>query len=209
MMKLTFKLKLLTIIFCIITGTLLIASGVIEVNIYPVQDSYRDSWQQPEKVMDTIGVKQGMIIGEAGAGRGYFTFKLSERVGDSGKIYANDISESSLGYLKRKAERENIGNIEVIHGETEDPLFPDGELDMVIMVYVIHHLSKPVGFLENIKPDMKPGATLVVIEQDPEKSGDDHFFTKDKVLNTTIKAGFTLVRIETFLSRDNIYIFQL
>lgn len=41
--------------------------------------------------MDVIGVKAGMVIGEAGAGRGYFTFKLAKRVGDTGIIYANDI----------------------------------------------------------------------------------------------------------------------
>ena len=49
--------------------------------------------------MDAIGVKEGMVIGEAGAGRGWFTFYLSERVGDEGIIYANDISSRALSIL--------------------------------------------------------------------------------------------------------------
>lgn len=41
--------------------------------------------------MDTVGIRQGLVIGEAGAGSGYFTFKLAQRVAQNGKIYANDI----------------------------------------------------------------------------------------------------------------------
>ena len=32
----------------------------------------RDSWQQPDKIMDAVGITAGMTIGEAGAGYGYF-----------------------------------------------------------------------------------------------------------------------------------------
>ena len=60
------------------------------------QASDRDAWQQPKKIMDVVGVQPGMVIGEAGAGRGYFTFFLAERVGETGKVYANDIDASAL-----------------------------------------------------------------------------------------------------------------
>ena len=43
----------------------------------------REEWQPPDKIMDAIGVKSGMVIGEPGAGRGYMTFYLAERVGKS------------------------------------------------------------------------------------------------------------------------------
>jgi len=54
--------------------------------------------------MDVVGVKPGMVIGEVGAGHGYFTFHLSRRVGDSGKIYANDIATRALASIRRKCE---------------------------------------------------------------------------------------------------------
>jgi len=54
-----------------------------------IAQNSRDAQVQPEKVMEAIGVKPGMVIGEAGAGEGYFTFKLSRRVGETGKVYAN------------------------------------------------------------------------------------------------------------------------
>jgi len=49
-----------------------------------------ESWQPPEQIMDSIGVKPGMRIGEAGAGQGYFTFPLARRVGPKGIVFAND-----------------------------------------------------------------------------------------------------------------------
>lgn len=58
---------------------------------------------------------------------------------------------------------------------------------------------------------MKPKATLIIIERDPEKTGSgwDHFMKKDEILETLKKANFELLRLETFLKDDNIFIFRL
>lgn len=169
----------------------------------------RDSHQQPDKVLEVIGVKPGMVIGEPGAGKGYFTLKLARKVGPTGKIYANDIAQKELDILKSKVEKEGLTNVVIIKGNVTDPLFPEGQLDMVFMSYVLHDLSKPVPFLENLKPGLKANAPLVILERDPEKYDKTswHFWKKGKVLKTVKAAGYRLDRIETFLPRDNIYIF--
>jgi SAM-dependent methyltransferase len=154
--------------------------------------SNRDSWQQPEKIIDTIGIK------------------LAPHVGEQGIIYANDINKSSLRKLEKQATKEGIENIKTIVGEVTDPLFPDGELDMLIMVYVFHDLTKPLPFLENIKEDLKPGAPLVMVEGDPDKHyGEGHFYSRERVVEMVTSAGYELVRTETFLPRDTIFIFKL
>ncbi len=174
------------------------------------QNSYRDRELQPEKLMDTIGVKPGLIIGEGGAGRGYFTFKLAARIGLSGKIYANDISSSALSSIRSRIKREGIDNIETILGEVDNPLFPQG-LDMIFMVAAFHDFERPVEWLENAKTSMNPDATLVIVEKDPERFGRDsgHHMRKDEILSTVKKAGLELVKVEMFLENDNIYIFRL
>ena len=168
----------------------------------------RDSWQHPAQIMDSIGVKPGMIIGEAGAGDGYFTFHLSNRIGVEGKIYANDIVNSKLEDIREHCEENNIKNIATILGEEKDPLFPVGQMDMVVMMYVFHDLTKPVPFLVNIKKCLKPGATVVIIDRDPERYGEqyDHFMKKSEILEEIKKANYILLDIKTFLPRDNIYI---
>ncbi|MCP5105818.1 MAG: methyltransferase domain-containing protein [bacterium] len=170
----------------------------------------RDTWQQPQKVMEAIGVKPGMKIGEPGAGKGYFTFKLAHKVGLSGQIYANDIDDDSLDTLKERIREDGFENITAIKGELTNPLFPEGELDMVFMCYVLHDLEKPGAFLKNLKPALKWGAPLVILERDPGKypSAAGHFFKKEKLMRVVKRAGYKLVRIETFLPRDLIYIYQ-
>jgi len=87
-----------------------------------IAQSSRDAQVQPEKLMDAIGVKPGMVVGEAGAGEGYFTFKLSRRVGETGKVYANDIVQRVLNVIEGRCKREGITNITTILGKVEDTL---------------------------------------------------------------------------------------
>lgn len=191
-------MKKVKVILLGIVSLLLLFSGL--------RAEIRDAWQKPEKVMDAIGVKKGMIIGIAGAGQGYFTFKMAPRVGETGKIYANEISRNCINHIKDRIKDENVKNVETILGKVDDPLFPKGKLDMVFMCYVFHELEKSTEFMQNILPSLKPGATVVIMEQDPGKTGSSHFLKKKDVLRKIKEAGYELVRIETFLSKDNIYI---
>jgi ubiquinone/menaquinone biosynthesis C-methylase UbiE len=169
----------------------------------------RDNYHQPDKVMNVVGVKPGMIIGEVGAGHGYFTFHLSRRVGESGKIYANDISTRALAAIRRKCKAEGISNIETIVGQVEDPLLPD-DLDMVFIVNAFHDLAKPVELLNNLVPSLKPRASVVIIDRDPDKVGgfNRHVLTQEEVLEHIKNSLFDLDRIETFLPQHNIYVIR-
>ncbi len=168
----------------------------------------RDEWQQPERIMDSIGVDTGMVIGEPGAGDGYFTFKLAKRVGSAGKIYANDIVEGKLASLRRQSEVQGIKNITTILGEVEDPLFPDGNMDMIVMMYVFHDLEKPEIFLRNLISDLKPGGMLYLIERDPERFGATyrHFLSRDEMVRKVKAGGFRVTKIIDDFPRDNIYV---
>jgi ubiquinone/menaquinone biosynthesis C-methylase UbiE len=173
-------------------------------------DDVRDKWHQPDKVMDLVGVKPGMVIGEVGAGHGYFTFKLSQRVGESGKVYANDISKSALKYLRDRCQREGVANIETILGEVENPLLPK-DLDMAFIVNAFHDLSRPVELLNNLSFSLKPEALVVILDRDPTKFryDTDHFLTREEVLEKIEESVFELDRMETFLPQHNIYIIRL
>src|SRR5512139_3858770 len=122
------------------------------------QNPTRDAIEQPEKVMEATGVKPGMVIGEIGAGQGYFTFWLAKAVGETGKVYANDIDASALAAIERRRAAEKVFNIETILGTVDDPLFPPGALDMVFIVNAFHDLARPVELLAGLRPALKPGA---------------------------------------------------
>jgi ubiquinone/menaquinone biosynthesis C-methylase UbiE/ketosteroid isomerase-like protein len=165
--------------------------------------------QPPVKIIDAIGAAPGMAIGEVGAGTGRMTMWLAERVGPSGKVYANDIDEERLDDLKKRCERDGFDNVEIVVGETEDPKLPAGALDIVFMINVYHHLDNPVPLIRNILPSLKPDGVLAIVECDPDKVdwGEEEGCNRKADVKKELKeAGFEVVRIETFLNEDNIYI---
>ncbi|MBM3296780.1 MAG: class I SAM-dependent methyltransferase [Candidatus Aminicenantes bacterium] len=174
------------------------------------QDHWRDRLMQPDRTMDAMGVRPGMVIGEAGAGEGYFTFHLARRVGPSGMIYANDIDRRALAALDRRCRDEGVLNVQSVLGEVADPLYPARELDMIVLVYAFHDFEKRAEWLAAARGYLKPGAALVIIDRDPDKWGGEfsHFLKKEDVLDILDRSDYELVRVETFLQRENIYIFR-
>lgn len=191
---------------CLLAGAILWASPVLSGQT----QSQRDREHQPERVMDAVGLQPGMVVGEVGAGHGYFTFWLARRVGPEGKIYANDISRSALAAIQKRCREQGITHIETLLGEVEDPLFPDAALDMVFIVNAFHDLEKPVELLNNLLPSLKADATVVIMDRDSEKVSDPgrHFLTKDQVLEKISLSQFVLDRMETFLRQHNVYILR-
>ncbi len=172
--------------------------------------------QPPEVVLDLMGVEPGMVIGEVGAGRGRFTVHLARRVGESGKIYANDISETALDYLRFRCQKNDIRNVEIIMGEEEDPLLPEKSLDMIIMIWVFHMLNEPVPLMKNMLPSLKPDAPLIILAP-PDYEIDEEIETmkgrlpaqrltiRQRIEKAAVGSGFELVRTDDSLPKDTFF----
>ncbi len=173
-------------------------------------ESRQTAYQAPNVVIKAIGLKEGMKVGEIGAGQGRYSVILAKRVGDKGHIYANDIDEESLNYLNIRCERDQISNITTILGKTKDPMLPANSLDMIFIVNSYHHFSHPVEVLKNAYPALKQGATLAIIEGVPGRYGRNsgHATPKEKLIQEVENAGYSFVRVAAELERDDIYIFR-
>lgn len=167
--------------------------------------------QPPEKVMDAAGIKPGMVIGEVGAGRGRFTMFLAKRVGEKGKILANDIDADGLAYLRERCQKAGINNVEIILGEVDDPHFPVAALDMVFMVWTYHFFDQPIAMLKKLIPALKPGGTMVLVEPDPIRGpgGKDHGISLERMRRDAAQVGLEVVRIEDFLPQDLIFVLKI
>jgi SAM-dependent methyltransferase len=164
------------------------------------------------KTLDAMGVRPGMTIGEIGAGGGRVTFALARRVGEGGKVYANDIDPKPLAELRAVSERKGTKNIETLVGKADDPMFPKGVLDLAIMAIVYHHLEQPVALLKNLALSLKPGATLVIVDPAYDRTGDkdsDRPTTRERVESEAAQAGYELVAMDASLPRDNIFILRV
>lgn len=172
--------------------------------------------QPPDKVMALLGIKPGMTIGEIGAGRGRMTVYFAREVGPSGKVFANDMDDLSLSYLRGRCRRVGFTNVEIIKGVMDDPLLPEKSMDMAVMVLVYHMIEKPDNLLENIKKSLKPGAPLIII--DPVDALIDSEFgidrskpdvktptIRERIANSAKNAGYQVVKVDTTLPSDIIF----
>ncbi|MBE9517545.1 MAG: methyltransferase domain-containing protein [Bacteroidetes bacterium] len=173
-------------------------------------EANQTSYQPPETVLEAIDLKEGMTVGEIGAGRGRYSVILAEAVGKNGLIYANDIDKEDLDYLDLRCERDGITNITIIRGKELDPLLQENELDMIFIVNSYHHFSKPVELLQNAQPALKASGTLVIIEGVPGRygRGSTHATPKENLISQVEQAGYSFDRVAAELTRDNIYIFK-
>jgi ubiquinone/menaquinone biosynthesis C-methylase UbiE len=160
--------------------------------------------QPPDKVMKILDVKPGMNVGEVGAGGGRYAVIMAERVGSSGKVYANDIAQNAIDFMIKRCKRNKINNLEVILGTETDPKLPTGKLDLVYMTFTYRHLSKPLLVLKKIKPSLNNNGILAIIESKPSGNSSSEM----DMINIAEQAGYSLLRTETSLTMDNIWIFK-
>lgn len=196
-------------------GPALAAILVLGNGLAAAQDKMAESWEEtinhtqpPQKVLEAIGLRPGMVVGEVGAGRGRYTVRLAERVGPGGIVYANDIDRDALDYLSRRCQANSLNNVKVIAGELHDPGFPPRSLDMVFMINVYNSFEDPVRYLRNIAPALKPGGTLAIVLVDPVKfpGVPKRSATREQFLASAGRAGYRLIKEETFLLHDNIFV---
>lgn len=124
----------------------------------------RDERGEANKVMEFADIRDGMTVADIGAGEGYYTVRLSERVGEAGRVLAQDIDRKALDRLGARVEREGMENISIKLGETDDPQLPVDSFDRVFLVHVYYELSEPYAFLWRMWPALAEGGQVIVVE---------------------------------------------
>src|SRR5215469_4397808 len=56
----------------------------------------REKEEQPKKLLKMLEIKEGMVAADIGAGSGYHSFRMAEKVGAKGKVLAVDIQKELL-----------------------------------------------------------------------------------------------------------------
>ena len=178
-----------------IAGVLLAAAGTAAVG--QRGDARRDEWQRPDDVLDAMGARPGGRVADVGAGAGYFTFKMAARVGPAGRVYAVDIQNSELEKIRQRQARENLTQIEVVLGRTDDPRLPEG-LDAILVFNAYHEFREYDAMLARMFHALNPGGRLVVIDRTADDERDrDAYFAVHAITPAAVQAeaerhGFTL-----------------
>jgi len=129
-------------------------------------ETQRDNRGEAQTVMDLAGLKPGMTVADIGAGNGYYTVRLADRVGEDGRVLAQDIDREALAGLGRRIEREGLENVSIRRGEEADPRLPENSFDRVFMVHMYHEIQQPYEFLWRMWPALRKGGQVVVVDID-------------------------------------------
>ena len=170
----------------------------------------RDEWQQPKKVIQTLQIHPGATIADLGAGSGYFTYLLAQAAGPTGKVYAVDIDSDMTELVARKAKEQGLQNVEVILAKPNDPLLPEGRIDLIFTSNTYHHIENRVRYFAALRKTLRPGGRVAVIDFDRRSWFTGllkHYTPSDFIKREMEQAGYRLAREFDFLDRQSFLLF--
>lgn len=126
----------------------------------------RDEWQQPDRVMADLHLGPGVTIADVGCGSGYFTFRLSEAVGEGGRVLAVDLDDGALAEVRERAEAEAVANVETVRSRPDTTTLPSGSVDAVFICDVLHEVPEEGRrpLVADVARTIKPGGFLYLID---------------------------------------------
>lgn len=142
-----------------------------------------------------------MTLAEIGAGSGWLTIDIAERLGPSGRLYSTELGESRLDEIRQAVQKAGLTNVTVIEAGESTTNLPDGCCDAIFMRRVYHHIGNRAAVTASLRDALKPGGRLIIIE-----------FTASGPIGTVLRmgieptdlvqavttAGFALVRTESW-----------
>lgn len=175
-------------------------------------EARRDEWQRTPDIFEAMGVREGSRVADIGAGRGYFTERLSKAVGASGRVYAVDISDDALRRLRERVERDSLANVEIVRGKTDNPNLPESAVDAILICNAYHEMTEYKDMLKHMLKALKPEGRLVLVEplspsrrgESRKKQADRHEIGIEYAIKDLSDAGFVIIQAQyPFLERPS------
>lgn len=168
--------------------------------------------EEPERMLDALEIEPGMTVADVGAGVGYHSLRLANRVGPKGRVYATDVQPQMISMLRQNAAEAKAKNVTPVLCTASDPKLPAGKVDLILMVDVYHECSDPENTLKGLHKALKPGGRLVLVEFRAEDPGvpikPEHKMTVEQVRKEIEPQGFAFQKLHDFLPWQHIIVFQ-
>lgn len=162
----------------------------VTTNQFSTEDE-RDNLGEAKVVMDLAQIREGTTVADIGAGEGYYTVRLAERVGAKGRVLAQDIDPGAIQRLAARIERERLDNVHIKTGVPDDPRLPANSFDRVFLVHMYHEVTEPYPFLWNLRPALREGGQVIVVDSD--RPTDQHGMPPTLLFCEFQAVGFRLV----------------
>ena len=176
-----------------------------------LERSERERQERTDLLIDRLPLKPGFSVADIGAGTGYFSFPVAERV-PKGRVYAVDIQPEMLAYIEERKRKSGIANVLPTRGSVSNPRLPASAIDLAFIVDAYHEFSHPREMGEALVAALKPGGLLVLIEyraEDPRVPIKRlHKMSEAQVRKEMAAIGLEWVRTEDYLPQQHVIVFR-
>ncbi len=171
----------------------------------------REREERTDLLIDRLPLDADDVVADIGAGTGYFSFPIAERV-PGGRVLAVDIQREMLDIITTRSAELGVSNVEPVLGTATDPRLPADAVDLVLIVDAYHEFSHPREMGSAIARALRPGGQLVLIEyrgEDPRVPIKRlHKMTEAQAKREMASFGLQFVRNEDFLPQQHFMVFQ-
>ena len=172
----------------------------------------REAEEAPSRAIAALGIRQGAVVADVGAGSGYYTVRLARAVGGTGRVVATDLQPGMLALIRQKVESARLANVTLVQGRSDDPNLPAATFDLILMVDVYHELAAPQVFVRRLKEALKPDGRLVLLEyrlEDPRVPiREVHKMSVEQVRQELGADGFRIERVIDVLPWQHIIVLR-
>lgn len=155
-------------------------------------DPARDAWQKPDQVLAELALRPNDVVADLGAGTGYFTTRIARRVPE-GRVLAIDIEPDMIDFIRERATRDGVSNVEPVLSTADDPKLPDG-VHVVLVVDTYHHISDRTRYFERMRTHLTPDGRLVIVDFKPGKfpvgPPPEHKIPEETTTRELVQAGY-------------------
>ncbi len=124
----------------------------------------REREERSDLLMRILAFKPGTVVADVGAGTGYYSRRIADAIGPTGKVYAVDVQPEMVKLLQSVSNQRAYGHIVPVLGGVDDVKLPAASVDVAIMVDVYHELAFPYEVLASLARAVKPGGQVVFVE---------------------------------------------
>lgn len=134
-----------------------------------LNDPQRLQRENPDLIWDILALEEAAVLVEIGAGTGFVAARFSRRI-PSGKVYACDIEETMIAWMKEHLPEVEGGGIVPLRMDERSVPLADGIADLVYMVNLHHELEDPGAILREAHRLLKPGGKVAIVDWKREKT---------------------------------------
>jgi FkbM family methyltransferase len=171
----------------------------------------RQRAERTDLLIERLPLQADSVVADIGAGTGYFSFAVAERV-PKGRVLAVDIQPEMLALIDEKKRANRVTNVQPVQGSITDPGLPSGTIDLIFIVDAYHEFSHPREMGEAMFAALRSGGRIVLIEYRAEDRSVQikrlHKMSEAQARKEMRVLGFRWLETGDFLPQQHFLVFE-